>query len=154
MHINLICVEFEKNLKYKRCFADVVVHTNGYASYTQKLLSSKTNHFQFQFRTKDHTGLLMHATGGSDFMTLELIKGKLRCAVLNASLSCFKTSFLHFQFSAIAMPKILTFLLGAVYLEASQPGFHMEGLKQPGKQGWPLLQDMNEIVYTKHFTLL
>lgn len=60
--------------------ADVVVHTNGYASYTQKLLSTKTNHFQFQFKTKDHTGVLMHAKGGSDFITLELIKGKLRYA--------------------------------------------------------------------------
>ena len=76
----VILVVGDLNIFLNHClfFVDVVVHRNGYASYTQKLASSNLNHFQIQFRTKDHTGLLMHATGGSDFVTLELINGKLR----------------------------------------------------------------------------
>ena len=53
----------------------------------------------------------MHAKGGSDFITLELIKGKLRYAVLNVSLSFFKTSFVHFQLSTIAMQAVARMLI-------------------------------------------
>ena len=69
---------YESEIYFLNLFIDVVVHKDGYASYTQTVAASKVNHFQVQFRTKDHTGLLLHAKGGSDFLTLELIRGRLR----------------------------------------------------------------------------
>ena len=65
-------------LKIFFSFLDLIVESNGYASYTQKKASSNINYFTVEFKTKDPSGLLLHAKGGSDFVTLELVKGKLR----------------------------------------------------------------------------
>eukprot|EP00794_Sanderia_malayensis_P003730 gene3730-4252_t len=59
---------------------ELMVETSGYSSYTRKQTSDKFNYFQIEFKTSQSTGLLMHAKGTSDFVTLELIKGKLRYA--------------------------------------------------------------------------
>ncbi len=61
--------------------SDVMVESAGYTSFTRKQIAEKFNVFQVEFKTFQPTGLLLHAKGAKDFVTLELIKGKLRYEV-------------------------------------------------------------------------
>ena len=55
-----------------------MVEEAGYASYTRKQYADDFYQFQIEFKTMQPTGLLMHAKGANDFVTLELVMGKLR----------------------------------------------------------------------------
>ena len=61
-------------------FKDIHVDPLEYVLYKQKQVTKQHNHFEIHFKTIDASGVLLFAksAGKNDYMTVELIKGKIR----------------------------------------------------------------------------